>query len=611
MKRLLTCFILFLPTLIYAQESYTYGDIIINEIMANPVGLTELPETEYVEILNNTNNPISLKDWSFIYVINESSSTASVLPDIVLPPNGYAILFRSGNDIWIDDNGITMPTDDFWHNLANTGKLLQLKAPSGLIIDSVTYASAEPAKSWERDNAGTWYLSTDTRGGTPGSMNSPKEIPQPPIIIPPDHSQPGDIIINEIMANQAGLTLLPETEYIEIYNTLDSTVPLYGWKFIYNDKGYTIPDTTLNAGQYAILFKTDKNIHVDPTGIALGITNFPVLANNGKTIGISNSIDLKIDIITYDTAQKARSWERSADDVWYLSTDPRGGTPGSVNSPKEEPEPPVINPVDPTKPGDVIINEIMANPVGLTGLPETEYIEIYNTLDSTVNIHSWKFIYDNKEYPIPDTILYAGQYAVLFRSDKEIWINPAGLPIKVNKFPVLANDGKTIGLKNGAGIQIDHITYTKAERARSWERDVNNDWYLSTDQRGGTPGTVNSSKELPKPPVINPSDNSKPGDLIFNEIMANPAGLIELPETEYIELYNTSGSAISLKNWTFIYDEKEIPLPDTIIAANSYTVIFRAGRNIHIENTGTALPIEKFPANLANTGKLLQIKKFT
>lgn len=603
MKRLFIPLIFFMPVLLSAQEIYDYGDVIINEIMADPSGLTELPETEYVEIYNTTNHAISLNKWTFTYVINESSNTVSALPDTILPPNGYAVLFLSGRDIQIDNNGITLPLDDFRSNLANTGKHLQLKDSSGIIIDSVTYAKAKPARSWEYDiNDNIWYLSTDQRGGTPGSMNSPGTLPPPP-----DLSEPGDVIINEVMANQAGLTLLPETEYVEIYNTLDSAIALHNWKFIYNEKAYTIPDTVLKAKQYAILFKTDKNIHVDPTGIALGITSFPVLANNGKTISIKNSIDIEIDMITYDVASKAQSWERAIDHTWYLSTDIRGGTPGSINSPNTVP-PPVVDPGDPSKPGDIIINEIMANPVGLTELPETEYIEIYNTLDSTVSLYGWKFIYDNKEYILPDTILHAGQYAVLFRSGYDIQINPAGIALSMDKFPVLANNGKNIGLKNKAEILIDHITYTKAEPARSWERDADNDWYLSTNYKGGTPGSVNSLKETPKPPVTNPSDKSKAGDILINEIMANPAGLTELPETEYIELYNTSDAAISLKNWTFVYDDKEITLPDTLIDEKSYAVLFRAGKNVYVENTGKAMPVDHFPANLANTGKRLQIK---
>ncbi len=41
-------------------------------------------------------------------------------------------------------------------------------------------------------------------------------------------------------------------------------------------------------------------------------------------------------------------------------------------------------------------------------------------------------------------------------------------------------------------------------------------------------------------------DIAQPGDVVINEVMADPVGLTELPETEYIEIYNVSGSDLSL-----------------------------------------------------------------
>ena len=48
---------------------------------------------------------------------------------------------------------------------------------------------------------------------------------------------------------------------------------------------------------------------------------------------------------------------------------------------------------DPSKPGDVLLNEVMANPKGLTALPETEYIEIYNASDKTLSLKGWAFVH--------------------------------------------------------------------------------------------------------------------------------------------------------------------------------------------------------------------------
>ncbi|MDR1525243.1 MAG: lamin tail domain-containing protein, partial [Tannerella sp.] len=46
-----------------ATDISRFGDVIINEVMADPVGLTELPETEYVEIYNVSGNDIPLSGW--------------------------------------------------------------------------------------------------------------------------------------------------------------------------------------------------------------------------------------------------------------------------------------------------------------------------------------------------------------------------------------------------------------------------------------------------------------------------------------------------------------------------------------------------------------------
>ncbi|MDR2919580.1 MAG: lamin tail domain-containing protein [Tannerella sp.] len=611
MKRFLLFYICILPVILSTQlNAANYGDIIINEVMADPNGLTELPLTEYVEIYNTTNTSISLKDWSFIYIINDSSRTIVTLPEIILPPNGYAVLFRTGSDIKIDDTGIGLPISNFPANLANTGKELQLKDPHGFIIDSTTYSSTKPAQSWERDVDGTWHLSSDPRGGTPGSVNSQKDIPTPPIINPSDNSNPGDVIINEIMANPVGLTELPETEYIEIYNTSDATIPLHNWSFVYDGKAVTLPDTTLPIGGYAVLYRTGRDIAIKNTAIALPITNFPAnLANTGKTIGLKNSHDTEIDIVTYTTATAARSWERDAENQWYLSTDQKGGTPGAINSPKDTSTPPIINPSDDSDPGDVIINEIMANPVGLTELPETEYVEIYNTSGATIPLHNWSFVYDGKAVMLPDTILPVNGYAVLYRTGRSITIENTAIALPITNFPAnLANTGKTIGLKNSHDTEIDIVTYMAATAARSWERDAENQWYLSTNQKGGTPGAINSPKDAPTPPIINPSDDSNPGDVIINEIMANPVGLTELPETEYVEIYNTSATPIPLHNWSFIYDGKAVTLPDTTLPIGGYAVLYRTGRDIAIENTAIPLPITNFPANLANNGKTIGLK---
>jgi hypothetical protein len=331
------------------------------------------------------------------------------------------------------------------------------------------------------------------------------------------------------------------------------------------------------------------------------------LANTSKTVSLKNSKGTVIDEVTYPNATAAKSYERLPDGMWHNSTDPRGGTPGSKNSGGTT-VPPDPDPIDDSQPGDVIINEIMANPTGLTQLSETEYVEFYNASGSDIYLKNWTFVYDGSETELPDTVLKPGQYAVIYRSGRNITAESSALLLPLDKFPsALANTSKTVALRNSKGTVIDEVTYPNATAAKSYERLPDGAWHNSTDPRGGTPGGKNS-EETTLPPDPDPTDNSQPGDVIINEIMANPVGLTQLPETEYVEFFNASGSDIYLKNWAFVYDGTEISLPDTVLKSGQYALIYRSGRNIVAENSALLLPLDKFPSALANTGRTVALQ---
>ena len=569
------------------------GDVWINEIMVNPVGATVLPATEYVELYNTSASALNLKGWTFIY----DSRTVVTLPGIILPVGGYAVLYRDEKEIHIDKGGIPIPVANFPSTLANAGRLLELRNSRNILIDSITYKNSTTLAgcSWERDRAGVFYPSNDPRGGTPGSRNSV------------DDSLVGDVWINEIMVNPRG-AVLPEAEYVELYNTSASALNLKGWTLIYHASETSMTVVTLSSvilpvGGYAVLYRDGKEIQIDQGGIAIPVANFPsTLANAGRLLELRNSRDVLIDSVTYKNATNVagRSWERDLAGNYYLSTDSRGGTPGSINSLEELPKEP-----DYSQYGDVLINEVMADPRGLTALPETEYIEFFNTTKVNINLKGWTFIYDERiNITLPDIILPVNRYAVLYRAGKEIHIDDGGIAIPVANFPsTLANAGRKLALTNSLDILIDSVTYQAAKSAQSWERDLAGNYYLSTDPRGGTPGSVNSPKE----PVIEP-DDTKYGDVRINEIMANPTGSTAFPETEYVELYNTTKVSINLKNWIFVYDYRvEVVLPEVLLPVNGYAVLYRTGKEIHIDDGGIAIPLPAFPATLANTGRYLGI----
>lgn len=310
-------------------EEATSGSVRINEIMADPKGLKELPETEYVELYNKTANMISLAGWQFSY-----GGKAKSMGSFEIPANGYAILFRSGRDIKIDPSAIKVPLDNFPSQLANAGKQLQLLDASGNLIDEVTYDKAKPGKSWERSSDG-WHLSSDPRGGTPGSANSSgqgepeqpekpvepdkptePEIPDDPSVSPTIKVEPKEFIFNELLPNPfAG-----GSEYFELYNCSDRSLPLSGLSVAVRKTDGTLStryplssiNTLIEPDGYAVLTKSIEGVAdfymVTSPASLFEISKLPILANTSSTLVLFRTEDgTIIDEVSYSSKWHASS----------------------------------------------------------------------------------------------------------------------------------------------------------------------------------------------------------------------------------------------------------------------------------------------------------------
>lgn len=371
-------------------SSFPPGSLLINEIMADPKGLVSLPQTEYVELYNASGVAVSLQGWMFLY-----GGKPTALAAYVLPPAKYLVLYREGREIWVSDTGQAMPLAAFPSALANTGKLLQLKDPSGQLIDEVIYEKAKPAVSWERSATG-WHLSADPAGGTPGASNStvapePGDDPSkddpdadppltptdpdtpsdsissdtPPPPVPPGSllPEPGEIVFNELLPNP-----FPEgSEYIELYNRSVRELSLAGLSLTIRKADGSLstryPLASVSAiqepGGYALLTKDKEGVtpfYLISSPSALHTLKLPVLANTSSTLVLFRTSDgVVIDEISYSAKwhaasvknQKGVALERIDPDSptqdpsnWISATETAGyGTPGYCNSQYKRDEP--------------------------------------------------------------------------------------------------------------------------------------------------------------------------------------------------------------------------------------------------------------------------------
>lgn len=184
--------------------------------------------------------------------------------------------------------------------------------------------------------------------------------------------------------------------------------------------------------------------------------------------------------------------------------------------------------------GDVIISEFFPDPSPVIGLPEVEYVEIFNHSSKVFHLLDWTISDGSSNGTIGDYWLLPGSYLVLTaNANIGMFTNVAG----VTSFPSLNNAGDQLILSNQLGTQLDQFNYTddwyqdnsKKDGGYSLERILLDDpcsnfdnWKASNDLSGGTPGTINSVFSA-APDQIKPS---------FSSLIALNPNFLEVTFTE-------------------------------------------------------------------------------
>ena len=154
----------------------------------------------------------------------------------------------------------------------------------------------------------------------------------------------------------------------------------------------------------------------------------------------------------------------------------------------------------------VIFTELMTDPEPQQGLPNTEYIELYNAGIQAQQLNGFVLNDVSGSCTLPSYWLLPGCYTTLVGTGKSAGFDPAKT-IEVAAFPSLNNTGEPISLVHPLGTQIDLIHYNmnwyqdtaKQEGGFSLERcslqdpcSAADNWRASQAQQGGTPGLPNS-----------------------------------------------------------------------------------------------------------------------
>jgi hypothetical protein len=158
-----------------------------------------------------------------------------------------------------------------------------------------------------------------------------------------------------------------------------------------------------------------------------------------------------------------------------------------------------------TNPKDVIITEIFADPSPLVGLPDSEFVEIFNRSTRTLDLSGWKFTDQSSLATLPDFMLLPQEHVVLTSENSAL--PDSTRVLRLPGFPSLNNSADVLILKDANNNTIDSVNYSDSwyrnedKREGGWTLEIidpNNicsageNWVASENDLGGTPGTQNS-----------------------------------------------------------------------------------------------------------------------
>ncbi|MBN2064846.1 MAG: lamin tail domain-containing protein, partial [Sedimentisphaerales bacterium] len=456
---------------------------------------------EYIEILNPNSFAADISGWTVTGAVEHTFPGGTVIPangKMYITPDALAFRSRAsspkgGEHLFVQGN--------YKGHLSNWGETINIIHPKGNVLATKTYV------------------------GNPTAVQR-------------------YLRISEIMYNPLDSTdplyENSDYEYLELVNAGPTALLLDGVVFT---KGisYSFPaGTELAAGEYILLVKNlaafNSRYSVDPT----------VRIFTGYEGNLSNAGE----IIAFDDQTNSSVLDFEYKDNWYDITDGQGfsltfaaaldGLPelwsqkgswrastfsgGSPGSPEQG-----------LATDSIVINELMSH----SHASQPDWIELYNKTGQNINIGGWFLTDDNtdfttiRKYEIPANTVIAGHGYLLFSQDTSF--GSSSQP-ESKRFG-LSEAGETVYLFSGQNGDVTGYYQTQQKFDASetgisfgrFEKASLSNGYDFVRMATATPLAANSS------PII-------PG-IVITELMYDPSAGTD---SEYVELYNRSDSAITL-----------------------------------------------------------------
>jgi len=253
----------------------------------------------------------------------------------------------------------------------------------------------------------------------------------------------------------------------------------------------------------------------------------------------------------------------------------------------------------------VLINEIAW--MGTAISSNDEWIELYNSTASTIDLTGWKLeaVDGSPQINLAGNIPSDG-YFFLERTDDDSVLEITADQIYTGS---LSNTGEWLKLYDQDGKLIDEINASNSwpggdnTTKQTLERSATNNWQTSAEP-GGTPKAKNSpvNQDEPPPEEQPPTNEAPPaavpepitkvnkGDIIITEVFPNPGG-VDI-EQEFIEIKNLSRSPIDLTSFKITNQAKQtFIIPSLIMMPNSIVTFYRTQTNLALNNSAEKITL--------------------
>ncbi len=470
----------------------------ITEIMYNPVGGDAY---EFLELQNVGALPVNLGGYSL-------QGLTYVFPvGTILQPGGILVLANSANPAQFAARYPGVVVFGYYNgSLANGGERIALLDANGQTVTAVHY-----------DDEAGWPAGADG-GGYSLEVIDPRDDPNAPANwrasaavngtpgLPPVAPALGDIVLNEIMADNAGSVGNGGTfpDWIELHNRGGSSIALAGWSLSddSNARKFVIPSgTTLAAGGYLVLWcDSATNAPGLHTGFALG--------KSGETVSLFDANTNRADALTYGLQITDLTVGRVGG-AWQLSTP----TPGAAN---------VAAAV--AAPANLALNEWLASPAA----GGEDWLELFNrSASAPVALRGLHFGTSNAIFayqalsfvpPLGHVQLFADEQA---DADQLEFKLPAA--------------GGAITLYSAAATVLDSIAYGSQTSGVSEGRLPDGGPTITDFPGSASPGISNYLANGTGP--------------VLNEVLARNDRAVISPwgdAADFVELFNPSGGAVDL-----------------------------------------------------------------